>query len=367
MLTRLYIDNFRCFVNFEFKPGRRQLILGPNGSGKSSLMDALLLIRRLAWRGESLHETGILDQVTRWMWNPSQTFELEVSLDDQTYIYRLMLELSGSPATQAVMSETVHLGGKPLFEFVGGDVRLFNDQFEHKVSYPFDWRRSALATITERTDNRQLTRFQQWLGALVGFRINPFNTTSQADEDVSEPKPNLSNMASWYRRLVQEDPRQNEALLASLRAVIDGLAFLPFDPIGKSWLLMAEFIDAAGKSVRFSFDELSEGQRCLICLYAILHFVLEKGATVFLDEPDNFISLREIQPWLTAATESVESGSGQLLLISHHPEILNQWAPDCGIRFVRAGIGPVRVQEFRGDSENLLSPSEIVARGWEDE
>jgi predicted ATPase len=367
MLTRLYIDNFRCFVNFEFKPGRRQLILGANGSGKSSLMDALLLIRRLARRGDNLQELDMLYQRTSWLDRSRQSWELEASLDDQDYVYRLMLEHEGDLLKPRVVSETVHLGGRPIFEFVEGDVHLFNDRFEHTVSYPFDWRRSALATITERRDNRHLTRLQQWLRSLVGFRINPFDMASQADESESEPKPNLSNMASWYRRLVQEDPRQNEALLTSLRSVLDGFTFLRFEPAGKFPLLMADFVDASSKSLRFWFDELSEGQRCLICLYAILHFVLAKGATVIIDEPDNFVSLREIQPWLMEATESVEDGRGQLLLISHHPEILNQWAPDCGIRFVRDGIGPVRVEEFHGDPESALSPAEIVARGWENE
>jgi ATPase subunit of ABC transporter with duplicated ATPase domains len=58
----------------------------------------------------------------------------------------------------------------------------------------------------------------------------------------------------------------------------------------------------------------------------ILNFLMNRGDTVFLDEPDNFISLREIQPWLLAAEEAVEDHSGQLILISHHPETLNQWA-----------------------------------------
>ena len=46
MLTRLYLDNFRCFENFEYKPARRELILGRNGSGKSSLFEALFLLCR---------------------------------------------------------------------------------------------------------------------------------------------------------------------------------------------------------------------------------------------------------------------------------------------------------------------------------
>ena len=46
MLTRIYIDNFRSFVNFEYRPERKQLLLGSNGSGKSSLLDAIRYLKR---------------------------------------------------------------------------------------------------------------------------------------------------------------------------------------------------------------------------------------------------------------------------------------------------------------------------------
>jgi len=114
----------------------------------------------------------------------------------------------------------------------------------------------------------------------------------------------------------------------------------------------------------FNFGELSEGQRCLICLYAILHFVLAKGHTVILDEPDNFISLREIQPWLMAAEDAVEDSGGQVLIISHHPEIINQWATSGGVQFVRDGFGLARVEDFRHEPDYGLEPAELVARGW---
>ena len=95
------------------------------------------------------------------------------------------------------------------------------------------------------------------------------------------------------------------------------------------------------------------------------HFLIAKGATVLIDEPDNYVSLREIQPWLVAVTEAVEEGDGQVLLISHHPEIINQWAPGSGVQFVRDGAGPVRVEKFRGDIDSCLDPAELIARGWE--
>ena len=32
MVTRLYVDNFRCLVNFELKLDETNILLGPNGS-----------------------------------------------------------------------------------------------------------------------------------------------------------------------------------------------------------------------------------------------------------------------------------------------------------------------------------------------
>jgi AAA15 family ATPase/GTPase len=96
----------------------------------------------------------------------------------------------------------------------------------------------------------------------------------------------------------------------------------------------------------------------------ILHFSIERGDTVFVDELDNFIALREIQPWLLSAEEAVEEHNGQLILVSHHPETLNQWARLYGLRFFREQNSQVRTAKFSPDETNL-QPSEVIARGWE--
>ncbi len=41
MITRVYIDNFRCFTNFEVRPDRMNLLIGSNGAGKSTFVEAL--------------------------------------------------------------------------------------------------------------------------------------------------------------------------------------------------------------------------------------------------------------------------------------------------------------------------------------
>jgi predicted ATPase len=368
MLSRLYIDNFRGFVNFEHRPARRELILGTNGSGKSSFLDALLLLRQIAVTGNTLDDYGILHQRTRWSDQARVTWELDAELDEGKYKYRLVIEPWGDPLRPRIATETVHCERKPIFEFTNGEVRIYNDKFEHKVSYEFDWHRSALATMIPRGDNQLLSRFRQWLVSLFCFRINPFVMGSRTDSENLYPNVDLSNIASWYRHHVQADPRQNAALLDSLREAVDGFDVLRLESAGENVrLLLAEFRQPGGKMSKFALNELSDGQRCLLALYMILHFVIAKGGTVVLDEPDNFISLREIQPWLMAVTDSVEDNKGQVLIISHHPEIINQWAPANGVQFFREASGPVRVERFSADSSSSLLPSELVARGWERE
>ena len=56
MVTRIYVDNFRCLVNFELKLDETNILLGANGSGKTSVLDALRRIQNLVARGGRIEE-----------------------------------------------------------------------------------------------------------------------------------------------------------------------------------------------------------------------------------------------------------------------------------------------------------------------
>ena len=363
MLKRLYIDNFRCFVNFEYRPARRQLILGRNGSGKSSLLQALFLIRQFVARGDRVEDLFHLSQFTKWQSTPKQTFEIEADLNGR-YVYRLEVERVGEPPKPQVALERVELDGKIILEFAAGEVRLQSGDDGKQITYPLEPDRSALASV--RSNNRILTDFKQWVSRLYCFRLNPFAMNLNADGENLYPNVDLSNIAAWYRYLAQAYPSETYALLSSLRTALDDFNVLILEPAGENVrLLVAEFGKQPGASIRVGFTQLSDGQRCLICLYIVLHFVLAKGSTVIMDEPDNFVALPEIQPWLMEVADMVDEGCGQILVISHHPELINQWALDCGVQLVRDGTSAVRVESFTGDPGSPLSPSELIARGWE--
>lgn len=100
-------------------------------------------------------------------------------------------------------------------------------------------------------------------------------------------------------------------------------------------------------------------------LYTMLE-ALREGiiTTLFIDEPDNFVSLREIQPWLDELRDVCEEEDRQAIIISHHPEIINSMARGEELWFSREEGAHVVVKPLEV-TEGGLTPAEIVARGWE--
>src|SRR5438105_5631835 len=91
---------------------------------------------------------------------------------------------------------------------------------------------------------------------------------------------------------------------------------------------------------------------------------LASGAaqTVLIDEPDNYVGLPELQPWVLSVRELLEEHH-QAILISHHPEILSNAGEDFGRYLWRDNhTSPTRIEPLKVTAG--LSPAEAVARGW---
>ncbi len=372
MLTRLYIDNFKAFVNFELSAKSLNLLLGANGTGKSSTFEILRLLPQFI-QGEAISTLFPVHTLTRWQGLNVQRFEIDLQGNNGEYRYRLEIEHQPREQRSHVKHETLLFEGQPLYRFLEGEIQLYRDDFSQSARFDFDWNRSGLTTVLPRYDNTRLIWFKQRMNQIIVLRLNPFTIQSRSEFEVTKPQADLSNFTSWYRHLLQEQPAMYTTLQQALREAIDGFDTLTLMNDGEHARVLkvkfksqAEDIFRTGEKLEFRFDELSEGQQALIILYTLLNCSCENDFTFCIDEPENFLALPEIQPWLLQIADKAEEEACQVFLISHHPEFINYLAASKGYWFERMSGRTIRVHPIHADDETMpgLPISELVARGW---
>jgi predicted ATPase len=368
MLSRLYATNYRCLVNFEFKPTNKQLIIGRNGTGKTTVFDVLALLRDFAGRGLPCEDQLGGKTRTRWQDVAEQRFELDVKGNGGEYRYTLVMDEKGSPPRPRVKQENLDFSGRPLFRFGEDIISIFDQKSaSEKVQFRFDWQRSGLAiAAAQLPDQTKLAWFNRWLGGLVQVQINPWAISARSEGESRYPTKDMGNFADWYRHLRLDSFKAISEAMASLREAIPGFEALDAKEAGLDMrVLQATIRSPRGKTIEVPFNDLSEGQRTLIALYVLLYCAVTENSTLLIDEPDNFIALAEIQPWLMRLLDRVDEQNAQVILVSHHPELLDQLAGQGGVLLDRPDGGETRVRPFEPPEDSGLKASEIIARGWE--
>jgi AAA15 family ATPase/GTPase len=168
MLTRIYIDNFRCFVNFEYRPQQKQLLLGANGSGKSSLLNAIRDLKKFV-RGDASPFTQA--SRTRWDNRATQVLEVEATLDSQKYEYRVELEFTLATKEMSIKLERLSVSGATVFELANGEIRFFSKGGKDATSVPFETTKSAL--LCARFSPGFSQRRQRWTTTTASSSSSP--------------------------------------------------------------------------------------------------------------------------------------------------------------------------------------------------
>lgn len=367
MITRLYANNFRCLVAFETQFESFGVLCGPNGAGKSSVFDALKLIRNLATGDCFLGGEGERDitrlEFTNWLDSTVQEFELVVTAEGHSFEYRLHVEQVATDKKPRIVRERATCDQRELFDRDLEGVR-FQKSGGGQSGFPLDWRQAALASIQPTGNRREIEILQQAISKLLILRPSPRGVEKESKGESGHPDLYMGNLTSWYRSLSQEQD-WTDALRDSLREVW---------PDFKSFRLVDVGLNAKALQLRFGgsngpnsgdlfFDQLSDGEKALVGLYMV-RTALATGAaqTVLIDEPDNYVGLPELQPWVLAMRELLDENH-QAVLVSHHPEILSNAGEDFGRYLWRDNhtsptrIGPMKVPAG-------LSAGEAIARGW---
>ena len=365
MITRVYITNFRSFVNFEWKPEKLHLLFGKNGSGKTSLVDVMALLRNVIVEGAMVKDVFDGDSLTAWLDDRTQIFEVDFQDPKGRISYRLEVEHHQFESGKCRIKEEVVKAdnGSFLYRFDGTEVHLFRDNGEPGPSFPHDLSRSAIATIPERGDFQRLTWFREQWQRLLLFSPNPLRMLADADSEMHFPDRSLSHIVGWLRHLSQDSFDVVSRIQEEMRVVMPGFEQFQLAQAGERTRTLKFLFSEEGKGKhKLSFNHLSDGQRQLFALYLILEAAVKETRTVFIDEPDNYVALREIQPWLTTLRDKVEESGAQVIMISHHPEVIDALASGAATWFYREGAGFSRNVPFKSDHDDGLKASEIAAR-----
>ena len=392
MITRFYVDNYKCLQNFEYKPGQLELIVGANGTGKTTVFEALDKVRRFVTGQADAKELFLSENATRWGNRSVQIFELDYTVEDIEFQYRLEINLLSSRCR--VEKESLKRAGALFFETtwekpeddISGYVSLSADETDefHNDFHEGEFRFGNLFSVRIRkfpVFSQNKSAFSQIMGSFKErvsqihfFKINPAVMTSQVGKVEPRPANDLSNFASYYLYLLQQKQGRMFEMIPHLREAIpdfDSFAIEEdFEAARRNLRIVCKppsGKNGASGALKYGFEEMSDGQRALIVLYTLLFCTLDSNATLIIDEPENYVALRELQPWLMLLQERLEEYGGQVILISHHPEFINALAPSHTTIFERENAGPVRVKAFDSSASESLSPAEIMARGWENE
>ena len=367
MLTKMYVNNYRCLVNFEIEFGRSMLLLGANGSGKTSLFDILFCIRRLVVDNAKVYEVFSVDDLTVWVDSHEQIFELHVDGNGGTYVYRLIVTHQKELGKLRIEKETLSYDGNPLFSFEMGEIHLYNDHFGQGPSFTFDWYLSGLSMVAPRADNTKLTWFKDWIEKLFIVNLYPQNISAVSEAESSWLDREGTNFVSWFRYISQEHQDRIFDIITYLRKSIPGFDSIKLEKAGKHRVLKVGFKSSEKEAKPYFFDlsQLSDGQRVLLILHMLLISLQDMGHTLMLDEPENYVALAEIQPWLMELSDACGGSIPQIVIISHHPELIDYFGIEKSRLIDREPLGVSRLKALPTQFDGALKLSEVIARGWE--
>jgi len=369
MIKRLYVDNYKCLVNFDLKLDELSLLLGPNGVGKSSVLDVVFAVRQLLSGTAKVTDPDIFPtaSLTRWQSREVQVIELEVAVSGEELTYRLEIEHDRQRKRARITRERLVEKDNPLFSFEMGTVQLYRDDHSEGPRYSADWGESALARVPAYGEqNRRLTSFLEYMRKIIVCGLYPAGFVPESSHRDSILLRDASNFVSWYHHLVLKRQDLVSDFNKQLQDVIHGFRAVNLPPVGQETVAMEVLFQEGEQRYDLRVDEISDGQRALIAVYALVYLTADQGYSLFLDEPENYLALREIQPWLFALEDACGETLSQAVLCSHHPELIDYLGGDRGILLARESSGvikPGRIDEALRDEG--LKLSELVARGWE--
>lgn len=325
MLQRLYVHNFRCLRDFEFKPGNNSsvLLIGKNGSGKSTIRHALKVLQRI---GQGETRIGQLIGENEFAGTVAH-FEIDAFLENHSYAYTLTLERSDRNHNSSIINESLAKDGVTVFTRHDTTVSLLpGASGPQGVSFDIDPQLAALTTVHHGTDAGSFHLFRNWLGQMILLSPIPQLMDAYATQYAPILQEDGSNIAGWLYTLLSEYPAAYASILQQLQDVFPDLAEFRLSRRGRDdRFLQVRFKDDT-EDLLLPFDALSEGEKCFFLSALVLAAnKFDKPLFVFWDEPANYLSLGEISHFVMALRRGFGQ-RGQIVMASHNDEAVRRFS-----------------------------------------
>lgn len=380
MIRRIYIDNYKCFRNFEIKLSSLPctMLIGPNGAGKSSLGEILGLFHAVGCglsniaavlkpsmkSGIALRTDGAPTTV-KAVENAGGLLHLEIDIGDgsRTWQYAIVAQPEGKSFT--ILRESLQSNEKMLLLRSEG-------AFLNSAAAKFIIERNALllpfATDVDGSD--EISRFKECLRQIHVVKPNPSRMSCHAPTDAGELLPDCSNFAAWIGELFAKSPIAYQKFGEYLSLVMPDFGHVSVLPIASDGrVLMAWFQTGNGtEEMGLSFEVLSDGEKCQFIAAALLAAnATIDNFTCFWDEPDNYITTSEIKYMMPALCHDFVK-RGQLIVTSHSREAILTYGENEIIRMSRSAhaqqtLPPVSMKTLRDDKWLVGSLDEALESG----
>jgi predicted ATPase len=365
MLKRIYLDNYKCFTAFTIEFGQLNLLLGKNGTGKSSVLDFLRNLQAFITDRQPLQTVFPESTMTKWDNRDMQQLELFTEMRGIEFSYKLRVKHDKEASGKSlILREELAANDETVFEFAEGRIRFRQSDGTWQSNIPADVRYSGIATLAPTNASMELSGFlRQIEDQRIIRRLDPFEMKTESTGHSWNITGSSRQFSDWYASLALERYLTVQKVTEMLKEVLQGFQYLGVQSTGEGRrsLVAAFRHGTAADEITYKLYELSEGQRQLIFLYTLLATSAD-GPTA-IDEPENFVSMQEIQPLILSIMDSLDDESdSQWIIISHHPEYYDLLGEKYGIWFERTANGAIRLGESPKASGDLLTVSEIVAR-----
>lgn len=360
MLNYIKVDNYCSLVNFKIDFSSINLLLGNNGTGKSTIISLIAALRSFILGKTDTFTAFGFHTLTRWQSVPLQTFEFSLTYKDAIYIYQLEVEFDVKDKKSRVKKEIVLCDDNLLFKAENGKAVLYDDSYQQGPEVLVNWLYSGISSVYEKSDYTKLYDFKQAIDKIVVCHPLPFDYESSLSfVEQQSLDYSASNITNVYMYIVQRNPEKMMELWQVLKDI--NPCFVRTYLNGDNGKELYFEYDHNGVKNSYDFNEISDGERMLFILYFIVVMYFDDDYSLLLDEPDNFISLPEVG-LLVQFIQDRATNKNQCVLISHHPSVIDFFAPSNGIWLERRSYGATTIAT-PPKSDCGLTYSEIISQG----